>query len=74
MQRVLNATLLRKMAHLAGYDFSLDRCRLLVPQAQWLLGETGKIRALALQGEEPILVFRPAESVPPWVAPDEATT
>jgi hypothetical protein len=46
----------------AGFELGPERCKLLAPQIEWLLGEAENLAALDLSSAEPIGVFRPAPS------------
>ena len=44
----------------AGFELAPERCKLLAPQLDWLLGEAKYLASLDLSREEPLCVFRPA--------------
>jgi len=61
MRGSVSAELVAELARIAGFALRLERCELLAPQLEWMLGEAARIDELP--GEEPIGVFRPSETV-----------
>ncbi len=43
----------------AGFELAAERCKLLAPQLEWLLGEAENLASLDLSRAEPLCVFRP---------------
>ena len=48
------------LARTSGFDLAPDRCKLLAPQVDWLMGEAEHLASLDLSRAEPLCVFRPA--------------
>lgn len=51
------------LARLAGFEFAMERCSLLAPQLEWMLAEAARLEGLRLSSEEPVGVFRPADTI-----------
>ena len=58
MHGPINAQMVDLLARNAGFEFSLDRCELLVPQLDWLLAQGELLSGLNLGSEEPLLIMR----------------
>jgi hypothetical protein len=59
MRSSISEEIVAVLARAAGFDLAPDRCKLLAPQLDWLLGEAEHLASLDLSGEEPLGVFRP---------------
>jgi len=47
------------MAKLAGFSFSEERCKLLVPQLEWMAKEAEKVDVFDRSGMQPVIIFTP---------------
>jgi|GEM_PF-4076175 hypothetical protein len=64
----LDAAQVSLLALWAGFDFTIERCALLVPQLNWVLDEARKIERLERAGLEPANTFSPCL----WRLPEPA--
>ncbi len=56
----VDAKTAQELAKLAGFEFTLERCKILAPQLEWILEGASKFDTAALEGIEPANIFQPA--------------
>jgi hypothetical protein len=59
MRGPISEEMVAVLARAAGFDLASDRCKLLAPQLDWLLGEAEHLASFDVSNEEPPCFFRP---------------
>ncbi len=58
MRGPITGDLIAVLGKTAGFRLAPERCKLLAPQLDWLLGEAENLASLDLSGEEPIPIYQ----------------